>query len=65
MKNFDTEQCHRFLHSWQDTELVPCTDFMKMNRNLWTPHTSKQLEIMSWFHTNDISVHYQTQSSLT
>ena len=24
------EQCHRFLHSWQDTELVPCTDFLKM-----------------------------------
>ena len=25
--------------------------------NLWTPHASKQLEIISWFHTNDNSVH--------
>ena len=25
--------------------------------NLWPPHASKQLEIISWFHTNDISVH--------
>ena len=24
------EQCHRFLHPWQDTEPVPCTDFLKM-----------------------------------
>ena len=26
MKCFDMEQCHRFLHSWQDTEPVPCTE---------------------------------------
>ena len=25
--------------------------------NLWTPHASKQLGIISWFHTNDNSVH--------
>ena len=49
------EQCHRFLHSWQDTELVPCTDFLKMK--YLDTHASKQLEIISWFHTNDISVH--------
>ena len=30
MKNVDMEQCHRFLHSWQHTELVPCVDFLKM-----------------------------------
>ena len=30
MKNFDMEQCHRFLHCWQDTESVPCTEFLKM-----------------------------------
>ena len=24
---------------------------------LCTPHTSRQLEIISWFHTNDISLH--------
>ena len=27
---FDMEQCHRFLHSWQDTELIPCTNFLKI-----------------------------------
>ena len=43
------KQCHAFLHSWQDTELVPSKDF-------WTPHASKQLKIISWFYTNDISV---------
>ena len=32
--------------------------------NLWTPHASKQLEIIIWFHTNDISVH-SSQNSLT
>ena len=26
----DMKQCHRFLCSWQDTELVSCTDFLKM-----------------------------------
>ena len=25
--------------------------------NLWTPHASKQLKVVSWFHTNDGSVH--------
>ena len=25
--------------------------------NLWTPHASEQLEILSWFHINDISMH--------
>ena len=55
MKTFDMEQCHRFLHSWQDTEPVPCTDFLRMK--FWTPHVSKQLEIINWFHANDISVH--------
>ena len=49
------EQCHSFLHSWQNTESVPCTDFLK-RKSIWTPHASKQLQIMSWFHTNDISV---------
>ena len=29
-KNFDMEQCHRFLYSWQDTEQIPCTDFLEM-----------------------------------
>ena len=29
-KIFDMEQCHRFLHFWQDTELVPSTDFLNM-----------------------------------
>ena len=24
------EQCHRFLHSWQYIEPVPCVDFLKM-----------------------------------
>ena len=58
MKIFlDMEQCHRFLHSWQDTEPVAP---LHRRWNLWTPdhwHASKQLEIISWFHTNDISVH--------
>ena len=54
-KIFDMEQCHRFLHSWQVIEPVPCTDFLKMKS--WTPHASKQLAIeINWFYTNDISV---------
>ena len=24
------KQCHGFLHSWQDMEPVPCTDFLKV-----------------------------------
>ena len=61
MKNFDMEQSHRFLYSWQDAEPVPCTDFLKM-KSLDTIYASKQLEIkISWFHTNDISVHSSDQ----
>ena len=55
MKNFDMEQCHRFFHSWQDTELVTCTDFLKI-KSLDTI-CFKMLEKISWFPTNDISVH--------
>ena len=34
--------------------------------NLWTPHASKQLEIINWFYTNDIfQCIHQTQSSIT
>ena len=55
------EQCHRFLHSWQDTEPVPRTNFLKMN--LWTPHASKQLEIISW--PMIFRCIHHTQNSLT
>ena len=30
MENSDMRQCHRFLHSWQDTEPVICADFLRM-----------------------------------
>ena len=42
-KIFDMEQCHRYLHSWQNTKSFPCTDFLKM----------KSLDttcFKSWFH---------------
>ena len=53
-KIFDMEQCHRFLHSWQNTcRTGPLEDEVLA----WTPHASKQLEIISLFHINDISVH--------
>ena len=47
------EQCHRFLHSWQDTEPVSCTDFLRMK----SLDITKQLETINWFHTNNILVH--------
>ena len=53
MKIFDMEQCHRFLHSWQDAEPVPCADYGLKMKSL----DAKQLEIISWFHTNDILLH--------
>ena len=28
MENSDMKQCHGFLHSWQDTELIPCTEYL-------------------------------------
>ena len=37
--DMEMKQCHRFLHSWQDTELVPCTHFLRMKP--WTPHDLK------------------------
>ena len=55
-KIFDMEQCHRFLHSWQDTEPVPCTDFLKMKSLDTTCFKLLEIKII-WFHTNDISVH--------
>ena len=53
----DIEWCHRFLHSWQATWPVSCKHRLLEDENLWTPHASKWLEIISWFHTNDILVH--------
>ena len=29
-KKKSLERCHRFLYSWQDTEPVPCIDFLKV-----------------------------------
>ena len=58
------KQCHRFLHSWLDIQ-----NWSKAQNswewNLWTPHASKlQIEVVSWFHTNDGSVHSLNQGSL-
>ena len=52
---WDMKQCHRF--NLQNTKLVPCTEFLRMNLNPWTPHASKQLKVVSWFHTSDGSVY--------
>ena len=57
------EQCHIFLHSWQDKELVPCTDFLKM-KSMDTPHALKQLEIANK-PMNDISSAFITISLKT
>ena len=53
------EQCHRFLHSWKDTEPVLYTGLSFLKMKFLDITASKQLEIpkMSWFYTNDISVH--------
>ena len=55
MKKFDMEQCP-ILGMIQNQSLAQTS----WRWNLWTPPrppASKQLQIISWFHTNDISVH--------
>ena len=53
------KQCHRFLYSRQDsyTELLPGIEFLSMKSLDTMPHALKQFEVVSWFHTNDGSVH--------
>ena len=47
------KQCHRFLCSWQDTKLIPCTDCLKIKSLATTTGTCFKTAI-SWFRTNDI-----------
>ena len=63
MKNFDMEQCLDMIWiwiwiSWFSTGYkTGSLHKLLEDENLWTPHALKQLEITSWFHTKDISVH--------
>ena len=43
MKKFWLKQCHRFLHSYKDTEMDYAHSFWQVK--LWTPHNSKQLQL--------------------
>ena len=52
MEKSDMKQCQRLR---QDTELVTCTEFLRM-KSLDTT-CFKTLEVVSWFHTSDGSVH--------
>ena len=66
MKKLDMDQCHRFIHSWKDTEPVPCTVFLKM-KSLDTTYfkTAGDEANKLVLYTSDISVHLSDQSSLT
>ena len=60
MNFFSMEQCidcmiSSFLAGY--TEPVPSTDLDFLKIKSLDPYASKQLEIISWFHTNDISMH--------
>ena len=51
-KNFDMEECHRFLHSWQDTEPVPCTNLLKMKSldiSFFKPAWDNKLVSHQWY----------------
>ena len=59
------KQCHGFLHSWQDTQLVPCTDFLKMkslDTTCFNTAWDNKLVSHQWYFSSYI---YQTQSSVT
>ena len=52
-KNSDMKQCNWFLCSWHITELVPCTDLLRMK-----PLDTTCYKTVSWFCSNDGSVHF-------
>ena len=54
MNFFDMEHCHGFLDSRQHTEPYRLLEDEIVRHHV---HASKQLEIISWFHTSNISVH--------
>ena len=57
MQNYMEKISYETMPSWQDKEQIPCTEFLRMKSLDIT--TSKQLQVVSWFHTNDGSVHLQ------
>ena len=59
-KKSDMKQRHRFL---QDTELVSCTEFLRM-KSLDTTYL-KQLEVVTGFTPVMVQCIHQTQGSLT
>ena len=55
MEKSDMKQCHKFL---QDTELIPCTEFLRMK-------SLKQLEVVTGFTPVMVQCIHQIQGSLT
>ena len=49
---------YRFLGSWQNTKLIPCTELLHENKT--SNHC--MLQNSCWFHTNDDLVHLPDQS---
>ena len=54
-------ECHRFLYSWQNTELVPCTKMKSLDTTCFKTAWDNKLVLYQWYFQ---SIH-QTQSSLT
>ena len=63
-KIFDMKLCHRFLHSWQNTELVPCTKMKSLDTTCFKTACNG---IISWFGFAPMIFHciHQTRSLLT
>ena len=53
------KQCHRFLRSWQDTELVAGLIHKILENEIPRYHVLQNIlrYVVSWFHTSDASVY--------
>ena len=48
-KFFDMEQCHRFLHSWQNAEQVPCTKIKSSDTICFKTAWDNELVSYQWY----------------
>ena len=60
MEKSDIKQCHRFIRIQNQSHAQTSREW-----NLWTPHASKQLEVVTGFTPVVIQCIHQTQGSLT